>query len=72
MVPVFDAVKYQLWKLLCKLLEGCAAGVAQIHRHHMVHLDIKSMNFLVARAKTVALRRTTRRGYRWSNKGTLR
>ena len=31
-----------------KLMEHAAAGVAQVHRHSLIHLDIKSMNFLVA------------------------
>ena len=43
-LAVFDDVKYSWWRPLCKLLEGCAAGVAQIHSHHLVHLDIKSMS----------------------------
>ena len=43
--PVFQS---RWWKPICKLMTDAAAGVAQIHRHDMVHLDIKSMNFLVA------------------------
>ena len=31
-----------------RLMEHAAAGVAQVHRHSLIHLDIKSMNFLVA------------------------
>lgn len=43
-----SAFESRWWKPLCQLMMDAAAGVAQIHKHSMVHLDIKSMNFLVA------------------------
>jgi hypothetical protein len=47
-LPVFET---EWWKPLCSLMAEAAAGVAWIHSHHLVHLDIKSMNFLVAEGR---------------------
>lgn len=38
-----------------RLMRDCAAGVAYLHRHGLVHGDIKSLNFLVTGDGTVKL-----------------
>jgi serine/threonine protein kinase len=44
-LPVFDRRALSI----CRIMQDAVAGVIRIHEEGLVHLDIKSMNFLVAK-----------------------